>query len=131
MGSLLLFNISDPDKRTAIRLLSLRLRLQTRDVLPEEQSRTIRELLTSAPETAKTQKPANVFRDEMLLMSGLSPLQFHTLLDTLREQGQRIALKAVVTEHNREWTALQLHRELRAEEEAMRKRKQKKQVIPG
>ena len=61
---------------------------------------------------------------ELLLMHTLSQAEFHELLDTLRREGQSVRLKAVVTEHNRKWTAQRLHRELCAEEQAMQRWKQ-------
>ena len=54
----------------------------------------------------------------------LPQAEFHELLDTLRREGQSIRLKAVVTEHNKKWTAGRLHHELCAEEEAMQRWKQ-------
>ena len=60
-------------------------------------------------------------------MHALSQAEFHELLDILRREGQSVRLKAVVTEHNRKWTALRLHRELCAEEQAMQRWKQQNQ----
>ena len=39
----------------------------------------------------------------------------HALLDELRREGKSVKLKAVVTDHNRKWTALRLRQELLAE----------------
>ena len=123
MAELLLFNIADPEKRTALRLMSLRLGLQCQEIPIEQQGRTIEELLNgTADESVKSAEQP--FTDELMLMHALSQEDFHTLLDTLRREGQSIRLKAVVTDHNRKWTAQRLHRELCAEEEAMKKWKQ-------
>ena len=123
MAELLLFNIADPEKRTALRLMSLRLGLQCQEIPIEQQGRTIEELLNgTADESAKSAEQP--FTDELMLMHSLTQEDFHTLLDTLRREGQSIRLKAVVTDHNRKWTAQRLHRELCAEEEAMKKWKQ-------
>ena len=123
MAELLLFNIQDPEKLTAIRLLSLRLGLKWRSVPPELQNLSIDELLNGA-DVGEIGSTADPFTDEVLLMHALPQEAFHTLLDTLRREGQSIRLKAVVTDHNRSWTAARLHRELCAEEEAMKKWKQ-------
>ena len=120
MPELLLFNIQDPEKLTAIRLISLRLGLQWKEVPPEQQGMTIETLLTGEMGLPAEDR-GEPFSDEMLLMHALSQADFHTLLDTLRANGQSIRLKAVVTDHNRRWTAKQLHRELCAEEEAMKR----------
>ena len=123
MGELLLFNIQDPEKKTAIRLTALRLGLRCREILPERQGETLEELL-SGDAANPAQPEGEAFADELLLMHGLAQAEFHELLDTLRREGQSVRLKAVVTEHNRKWTAQRLHRELCAEEQAMQRWKQ-------
>ena len=123
MGELLLFNIQDPEKKTAIRLTALRLGLRCREILPERQGETLEALLTGAAANP-AQQEGEAFADELLLMHALSQAEFHELLDTLRREGQSVRLKAVVTDHNRTWTARRLHRELCAEEQAMQRWKQ-------
>ena len=123
MGELLLFNIQDPEKKTAIRLTTLRLGLRCREILPERQGETL-EALLSGDTANPAQQEGEAFTDELLLMHALSQAEFHELLDTLRREGQSVRLKAVVTDHNRTWTARRLHRELCAEEQAMQRWKQ-------
>ena len=123
MGELLLFNIQDPEKKTAIRLTALRLGLRCREILPERQGETLEALLSGAAANP-AQQEGEAFTDELLLMHALSQAEFHELLDTLRREGQSVRLKAVVTDHNRTWTARRLHRELCAEEQAMQRWKQ-------
>ena len=123
MGELLLFNIQDPEKKTAIRLTALRLGLRCREILPERQGETL-EALLSGDAANPAQQEGEAFADELMLMHALSQAEFHELLDTLRREGQSVRLKAVVTEHNRKWTARRLHRELCAEEQAMQRWKQ-------
>ena len=123
MGELLLFNIQDPEKKTAIRLTALRLGLRCREILPERQGETLEALLSGAAANP-AQQEGEAFTDELLLMHALSQVEFHELLDTLRREGQSVRLKAVVTDHNRTWTARRLHRELCAEEQAMQRWKQ-------
>ena len=126
MAELLLFNIQDLEKKTAIRLTALRLGLLCREIPPERQGETLEALLAGeAADTAPAERDA--FTDELLLMHALSQTEFHELLDTLRREGQSVRLKAVVTEHNRKWTAQRLHRELCAEEQAMQRWKQQTQ----
>lgn len=58
--------------------------------------------------------------DEMIIMSGLSDDRLQTLLQTLREAGAApIRLKAVVTEHNRDWRLIDLIHELHRERRFM------------
>ena len=123
MGELLLFNIQDPEKKTAIRLTALRLGLRCREILPERQGETL-EALLNGDAANPAQPEGEAFADELMLMHGLAQAEFHELLDTLRREGQSVRLKAVVTEYNRTWTARRLHRELCAEEQAMQRWKQ-------
>ena len=123
MATLLLFNIHDEEKRTAIRLLSLRLGYSVQDVLPEQQNMKISELLSGAKLVRQNLIP---FTDEMMVMSGFSSQDMHTLLDGMRNKGCPVRLKCIVTETNKSWTAARLHKELAAEDQAMRKRTSKK-----
>ena len=123
MATLLLFNINDEAKRTAIRLLSIRLGYTVRDVLPEQQNTKISELLFGAKPVGQTLIP---FTDEMMVMSGFSSQDMHTLLDAMRNNGCPVRLKCIVTETNKTWTATRLHKELAAEDQAMRRRTSKK-----
>ena len=123
MATLLLFNIHDEEKRTAIRLLSLRLGYSVQDVLPEQQNTKISELLSGAKPAG--QNPIS-FTDEMMVMSGFSSQDMHTLLDGMRNNGCPVRLKCIVTETNKSWTATRLHKELIAEDQAMRKRTSKR-----
>ena len=123
MATLLLFNINDEAKRTAIRLLSIRLGYTVRDVLPEHQNMKISELLSGAKPLGQTLIP---FMDEMMVMSGFSSQNMHVLLDGMRNNGCPVRLKCIVTETNKTWTATRLHKELAAEDQAMRRRTTKK-----
>jgi hypothetical protein len=67
---------------------------------------------------------AERFEEEMLVMETLSS----PLLDALRAGGTPVALKAVVTEQNKAWSAAALCRELKREHEAMRAYAPKKHV---
>ena len=123
MATLLLFNIQDQEKRTAVRLLSLRSGFAVRDIRPEEQNLKISELLSGAKPTEPNRCP---FLDEMMIMSGFSSQDMHALVDGMRENGCPVRLKCVVTETNKSWTAVRLHKALAAEDQAMRKRQAKR-----
>ena len=116
MATLLLFNIYDEEKRTAIRILSLRLGFKTLDVLPEHQNLKISELLSAQKPVGCTLTP---FMEEMMVMSGFSSKDMHALLDAMRNNGCPVRLKCVVTDTNKSWTASRLHKELSAETLAM------------
>jgi hypothetical protein len=121
MGTILLFNIDDNQKKTAIRLIALRYGIRWLDVAQEQQNQTLEALLTG--KSSAVTECNTPFQDEMMVMSELPNEAFHTLLDTLRIEGKSVRLKAIVTDHNRKWTALRLYQELIVEEAAMRKRK--------
>ena len=65
MSTLLLFNIADPAKRTAVTVLSKRLGFTFRDVLPDRQNNSISDLLAGTGSAAPAASP---FSDEMLVM---------------------------------------------------------------
>ncbi len=119
MALILTFNILDSSKKTAIRLTALRFGIPVREIPPEAQSLSIEELLRTDAYPPAGAVPADAFTDELLLLHALPQASFHALLDTLRREGQSVRLKAVVTDHNRSWTPVRLHRELLAEEKAM------------
>ncbi len=119
MACILLFNLKDPDKITAIRLTAMRFGVPCREVEPEQQGQTIGSLLSGAENTAAPCRTP--FTDEMLVMNELPSALFHTLLETLRNEGKTVRLKAVVTQQNKNWTAQRLHREISAEAAAMEK----------
>ena len=123
MAALLLFNIHDEAKRTAVRILSLRLGFQVIDVLPEHQNLKLSELLSAERPSGCNLTP---FTDEMMIMSGFQPQDMHALLDGMRNNKCPVRLKCVVTETNRSWTAARLYKELEAEDQAMKRRTSKK-----
>ena len=120
MATLLLFNIQDERKRTAIRLLSMQLGFDFRDVQPEQQNVKIIDLLGGTDDRNPALAP---FTDEMMVMHRFPSQDMHTLLDTMRNNDCSVKLKCIVTETNKSWTACRLYRELAAEERAMNQRK--------
>ena len=120
MGKVLLYNVGDTEKRMKIKLCLFRQGLTCVDVPAESFGHPLGYLLGLegfAP--GETGEP---FTEEMLIMHGLSGQQFSALLDSLRQQGVPVALKAVVTDSNVHWSSSRLHRELAAEHAAMRKK---------
>ncbi len=113
MTRIFLFNIA-PEKAMRIRLAALRLGLQPVEVAPADFSLPLGALL--AGDFAAPRAEEESFEEEMLVMEQLSS----PLLEAMRAGGAAVALKAVVTEHNRSWSAARLCSELRLEHEAMR-----------
>ncbi len=121
MAMVLLYNFQDPARRMAVKLCLHRQGISCRDVAPEEQGHPLGLLL--GREGFDPGAAAAAFTEEMLVLHDLSPAQLNSLLDALRRDGLRIALKAVVTETNIAWSSERLHRELRAEHAAMQGRR--------
>ena len=69
-----------------------------RDVLPEQQNTKISDRLFGAKPVGQTLIP---FTDEMMVMSGFSSQDMHTLLDAMRNNGCPVRLKCIVTETNK------------------------------
>lgn len=124
MAQILLFNIG-AGKLRSIRVLALRLGIGCRVVAPEDFSKTLGDISGREGFAVPAGEPADAapFTGEMLVMDGLSSAQFHGLLDGLRRERAAVALKAVVTEQNLQWSAARLYRELSAEHEAMKQAK--------
>ena len=117
MAQVLLFNIGE-EKKKKIRFLLIKLGVACREVPPEDFGKTLAEL-TGREAAAK--ESAEPFSGEMLVMDGLDSRRLQSLLDGLRRVKAPVALKAVVTEQNLEWTAARLYEELSAEHEAFKR----------
>lgn len=119
MSSVLLFNISDPEKIKLLQILSIRLNFACRVISPEYQGCTVRDLLD---QRFYTRPAGKCFHDEMLVMDGLDHPDLNFLLNELIRTGHPIRLKAVVTPTNQHWTAAMLHAQLVAEDRTVNKK---------
>lgn len=113
MASILLYNIHG-EKLAKIRTAAALLGITALEVPTDAYAHPVGYLL--GYEGFAPSDTAERFDDEMLVMEAL----FSPLLDYMRKRGATVALKAVVTEHNRAWSGAALCRELRREHEAMR-----------
>ena len=118
MAKVYLFNLQG-EKRRRVRLLLIRLGIPCLEIQPRDFNRTLGALSGREGYAELDEESLEPFTDEMLVMDDLSPDRFHALVDGLRQMRAVIPLKAVVTEHNLRWSPARLHRELRAEHEAM------------
>ena len=66
-----------------------------------------------------TRIPA-AFTDEMLVLCFVEGKAFHSFLAQLREKKVPVTLKAVLTEHNAQWTSSKLHESLVQEYEMLK-----------
>ena len=118
MAQALLFNIGG-EKKKKLRVQLVKLGIAPRDVLKADHGTPLGSLLHPADDPGAGAGEAEPFDDEMLVLDGLSPQQLRSLIDGMRQARASVDLKAVVTEENVRWTPSRLHRELRAEHEAM------------
>ena len=115
MAKILLYNIRDSEKALCIRLEAARMGAAVRTVEPGELTHPIGYLLGLPGCLPGLPGTAAAFDDEMLLLEGLRGSELNRFLDALRSRGAAVPLKAVVTEHNLNWSSLRLHRELKKE----------------
>ena len=124
MATVLLYNLSDQDKTMKIKAQLYRLGITGREVDAADFGLPVGALLSLPGFGDAERVPGEAFREEMLVMHDLSPVQFSGLLEGLRAVGATVALKAMVTQTNALWDSYRLHRELSAEHAAMSRMKQ-------
>lgn len=119
MALVLLYNIPEESKRLKVAFCARKLGISVRVVAAEDFSHPIGWLLGLEGFSPSEDAP-EAFETEMLVMHALSSSQFSGFLDALRRSRVPVALKAVATEHNVNWSSAALCRELQKEHEAMR-----------
>lgn len=114
---LLLYNLDNP-KGAKIRRMALPLGLRTRLVAPEQYGLTLAALTEG--EEPESPWAGEGFEEEMLLLVNCpGPLLDRFLQGFRRNKIPPVALKAVLTPTNRDWTSLQLREELSKERAAI------------
>lgn len=126
---ILLYNITDEDRKKKIKALLLRLRIRARIV---EKNRyrepigclagmDISEIFQAAQSESDRNEAGNTqdFSDEMLIFCFLPDAVLNQMLQGLRKAGVFIPLKAVLTPSNCTWNSYMIHREIAAEHEMM------------
>ena len=109
----LLYNLDDP-KGAKIRRMALPLGLRTRLVAPEQYGLTLAALTEG--EEPESPWAGEGFEEEMLLLVNCpGPLLDRFLQGFRRNKIPPVALKAVLTPTNRDWTSLRLREELSKE----------------
>ena len=115
---LLAYNLHpEGPKSTKIKQLCVRLGIRFRLVEPGEYGRPLLSLLAPAAKGPEVRDP---FEDEMLVFANFNGEQLDLFLKSYREARLvPIALKAVLTPTNSNWTSIQLHHELSLEHAEM------------
>lgn len=120
MKQVLLYNFSK-QKGLRVEAVCAGLQIGVRHVRPDEYTEQIGAIAGFPGFAKKGMPPCNTpFEDEMLLFSQLMPREIHAALDAFRTAGIVVGLKASLTRHNIHWNSLQLHKELAAEQQALR-----------
>ena len=124
MESVLYYNPGTPETMEHVAKLKsvlVRMGIRIRNVSPAQVNQTVG-YLAGVPgfEENKDAGEAPVIGEEMMVLKQFSNRRLDELLLNLRKAGvPRIALKAVLTEHNCGWTFYALYHELREEHEKM------------
>ena len=120
--TLLVYNMQNTSKGKLLKLICMQLGIRVRVVEKEEFLQPIGYLAgLKGVEPSEERFDGEGFDDEMLILSGFTSNRMDLLFGMFRRQKmERIALKAVVTEHNWSWDSIRLHDELRQEHEYMR-----------
>lgn len=119
MPCALLYNIKDPAKLQTLRFILFKLGAVAKAVEASDYAQPIGALCGLDGFARLETSPEESFHDEMLVLCGFPSRALDELLNTLRARHVSIALKAVVTEENAQWSSLHLHEELAREHEAM------------
>lgn len=125
--TVLLFNVADAKKRSILTILT-GLKIKGREVLPQDQGKSIGDLLGDTGDALPSSAPIKPFRDEMLVLHALSEKQMDRLLREIRSQGASVAIKAVTTPVNIGWSAADLFGALKQEHEAIQKLRAKQKT---
>ena len=117
MAKALLFNITG-DKIKKLQFLLMQYGIDAVEGKPEDAGRPLGLILAHEGRLSASALDAP-FSEEMLVLDGLSPEQFHGLLNGMQMLQATVAYKAVTTAHNLSWTPSRLLRELAAEHAAL------------
>lgn len=121
MAPLLLCAGMDAGKMMRLSFLASSMGIRIKEVQKARQGLTLGALCgLDAP---KADTAAGEIPGEMLVMAFFSNDLMDAFLKALRETGDAVALKAVLTPHNRSWTLEKLYREIAAEHAMMNGRK--------
>ena len=137
MELVLYYGTNDPGMKkheVMMKSVLVRMGVKIRNVKPDQVMETIGCLagMPGFEEQEKADGPLPVIPEQMLVMKDFTGSRIDTLLYQLRRAGvPRIALKAIVTEHNCGWSFYKLYEELREEHRLMTEQAQAPQTASG
>lgn len=112
---------ADTETGRALRAVLLEQKLFTLTVSEEQAGETVGRLVSTNAAAHDAPAPERAPEEAFLLLCALSDRQLDRLLAAMRRAGVSVPYKAVLTEHNRDWTLAALIREIVREHEAMKK----------
>lgn len=119
--TILLFNITDKTRYSNILKAAMPLKVKIKKVDKEDYLQPIGYLAGKKETTAVSEKyEGPELDDEMLLISDFTDTKLNQLLLALRKSSVRINFKAVLTQTNEKWNAIELFEELRKEHEQLK-----------
>lgn len=126
--TLLVYNMQNTGKGKLLKLICMQLGIRVRVVEKEEFLQPIGYLAgLKGAQPSEECYDGEGFTDEMLILSGFTRNRMDLLFAAFKRQKmERIALKAVVTEHNWSWDSIRLHDELQQEHAYMRQKRTEK-----
>ncbi len=115
------YRIADPAKAQQVIALCRTLQFTAKPILEADAGKTVGTLTGISGASAKTDKlPAGYTLPELLIFRDFSETALDLFLTAYRKSGiSPVALKAVVTQHNKDWTLYALVEELQRERAAM------------
>ena len=117
MKELVLYYNPSPAPHVAkLKSVLVRLGVRSKYIGPEQVNQTVGYLAGLPGFEAQVTEALPVIPEEVLVMKNFTSSRIDALLFGLRKAGvPKIALKAIITEHNCNWTFYQLYEELRKE----------------
>lgn len=117
MPALLMYNL-EGERARRLRMIAMMLKIRVRPVAPEEYGERLAALAgLEAPAGAPAEAP---FDGEMLVFAEFSNALLDRFLSEMKRAKLSVALKAVLTPTNAQWTSARLRGELDREREALR-----------
>lgn len=120
--TVLYYNPEKSDKIRLIKGILVRMGMRIRNVTPDLVNQKVGYLAglkDFAEEPEELGETLPVIPEEMMVLHGFSDRRLDELLKQLRKNKVPVALKAVLTQSNCEWSFYQLYEEIRAEHEQM------------
>ena len=121
---ILLYNFSG-ERLSGVKLSAVSVKALTKEIAKADYGKRLGSLAElKGYENAESGELTD-FDDELLMMCGFGSEDIDMLLKSLRKHGVgRVALKAIITDTNKDWTSGELYRAVKEDHEEMLRRRQ-------